>query len=48
MQLVFILSQFDVNSYMYLCARVRDHTYVTVLVLYSSTVQLEEGIYRLL
>ena len=46
MQLVFILSQFDANSYMYLCARDKDRTYVTVL--YSSTVQLEEGIYRLL
>ena len=31
MQLVFMLSQFDANSYTYLCARVKDHTYVTVL-----------------
>jgi len=33
MQLVFMLSQFDANSYTYLCARVKDRTYVTV---YSS------------
>jgi len=30
MQLVFMLSQFDVNSYTYLCARVKERTYVTI------------------
>jgi len=30
MQLVFMLSQFAVNSYMYLCARAIDYTYITV------------------
>jgi len=30
MQLVFMLSQFTVNSYMYLCARAVDYTYITV------------------
>ena len=32
MQLVFMLSQFAANSYMYLCTRVIDHTYVTLVV----------------
>jgi len=32
MQLVFMLSQFAVNSYMYLCARVIDRTYVTICI----------------
>ena len=31
MQLVFMLSQFDANSYTYLCARVKDRTYVTLV-----------------
>ena len=45
MQLVFMLSQFDANSYTYLCARVKDRTYVT-LVLRSVTGQLCYRSYR--
>ena len=36
MQLVFMLSQFTVNSYMYLCARAIDYTYITVYTVTSA------------
>ena len=36
MQLVFMLSQFAVNSDMYLCARAIDYTYITVYTVTSA------------